>query len=136
MNLKPQPNRPAAAETPAPAWGILAAPGEPVGTIRFETRDGSHTFPYHALACWVLRLGTPEILEVTAGEHVVHVRGRGLAAVRDAMEAGRLRALSPSNPRYSSRSVVVVSGIVVDERARPRNRALTEDRDGIGPVGD
>lgn len=100
MSLKPQPDRPAIAVPAPPAWGILAEPGEAVSSIRFECVDGAYSYPYHALARWVLRAGKPEMLVIRAGADEVAVRGRELVPVRDALERGRLRVLSVASERY------------------------------------
>ncbi len=114
MSLKSQPDRPAVVVPAPPAWGVLAEPGEPVSSIRFECAHGAYSYPYHVIARWVLQPGTEETLEIQAGRDRVVVRGTALEPVRDALEAVRLRVLRITPARYSSaRTGTFVSALEV-----------------------
>ncbi len=102
MSLKSHPGRAPAAAAPGLAWGVLASPGEPVSTIRFECPDGAYTYPYHTLSRWILRLGPRETLEIQAGTDRIQLEGRHLAVIRDALDAGRLRSIRLTPERYAS----------------------------------
>jgi hypothetical protein len=115
MSLKPQPDRPAIAVPAPPTWGVLAEPGETVSSIRFECADGAYSYPYHALVRWVIQSTPSETLVIHAGKDSVTVRGRQLAAIRDAIDAGRLRVLRLAADRYpATKSGAVVTHLSVE----------------------
>jgi hypothetical protein len=115
MSLKPQPDRKPSESPPPPTWGELADAGEQVGVIRFECAAGDYSFPYHVLSRWALHAGPPESLIIQAGKDTVTVHGRQLSAVRDALEAGRLRVLRATSPRYPPvRSGPEISALIIE----------------------
>lgn len=116
MSLKPQPNRVVPTTEPAaPAWGIVADAPENVAVVRFDTPSGSHSYPYHTLARWTLSPAADE-LRIHASREVITVRGRGLSALRDALDEGRLKLVRATPERYAGlRSGPAVQSIEVNE---------------------
>lgn len=84
----------------APDWGVIAAEGEAPSVLRLECLDRTESLPYHTLTRWTLQEGKDEILTIYAGGLVATVKGRELAPLRDALDAGRLVSLRAIPSRY------------------------------------
>lgn len=98
------PTRPA-----APAWGQLSDEGRTASVVRFAVPGRTWTFPYHVLQWWSLEAGDTETLSVHAGAQVITLRGRKLAAIRDALDSGRAELVQ----QMSDRSVAANAGDTV-----------------------
>ena len=97
-----------------PVWGIVATDDESPGVLRLECPDRTESLPYHTLTRWTLKPGAEDELTLHAGGLVVAVRGRELAPVRDALDAGRLVSLRATKCRYLAlKSGTVVTGIIL-----------------------
>lgn len=118
MALKHLAHRPPAPLPVAPGWGIVATDDESPGVLRLECTDQTESLPYHTLTRWTLKPGAEDVLTLHAGRLVVAVRGRELAPVRDALDAGRLVSLRTTEARYLPlKSGTVVTGIILSSES-------------------
>ncbi|MBL9219071.1 MAG: hypothetical protein JNG82_11320 [Opitutaceae bacterium] len=114
MALKHLAHKPPAPLPVAPGWGIVATDGESPGVLRLECHDRTESLPYHTLTRWTLKPGDEDVLTLHAGGLVVAVRGRELAPVRDALDAGRLVSLQATEGRYLALKLgTVVTSIIL-----------------------
>ena len=113
MALKQQHPTASAAPPEEPVWGRLAEKGETAPVVRFERSDGSVSFPLHALRRWELKPGPPECLAIAAGLETVTVTGQGLAALRNALDAGTLLIVRqrPRRGPAAAATETIVTGI-------------------------
>ena len=94
MALKTQfENEPAAPPSRMRSWGVLTDNGETAQVVRFVVGDRSVSFPFHAFKRWEFAPGATDILTIRIEQEIVTVQGRGLAVVRDALDAGELLVL-------------------------------------------
>ncbi len=100
MALKPLAHKPPAPLPAAPVWGVIAPEGEPPAVLRLECPDRTESLPYHTLTRWTLQAGGEEVLTLHAGSLAVTFRGRELALLRDALDAGRLVSVRVFSARY------------------------------------
>lgn len=128
MGLKQHPERASTAPPNGPAWGRLAEKGETAPVVRFAVGDRSVSFPFHGLTRWELQPGSTDTLTISASDQTVTVRGNGLAAVRDALDAGLLLLLRVKPGRFpaASASKTLVTGITFEAKAP--NRVADGDR--------
>lgn len=114
MALKQLAHKPPAPLPAAPTWGVVAAEEEAPSVLRLECADRTESLPYHTLTRWTLVSGAENILTIHAGSLVIVVRGRELAPVRDALDAGRLVSLRATESRYLGlKAGTVVTSIIV-----------------------
>jgi hypothetical protein len=99
MALKQNPELAPAVKSGGPAWGVLVEKGESAQVVRFVVGDRSVSFPVHSLKRWEFVPGTPDTLGIATGGEIVTVQGHGLAAVRDALDAGALLVLRVKSGR-------------------------------------
>lgn len=113
MALKQNPETAPPPPTKEPAWGKLAEKGESAPVVRFAIGDGSVSFPLHTLRRWELKPGPPERLVIAAGGEAITVTGQGLAAVRDALDAGTVIIIrqKPGRGPAASATETIVTGI-------------------------
>lgn len=113
MALKQNPETVPAPPAKDPAWGKLAEKGETAPVVRFAIGGGSVSFPLHTIRRWELKPSPPETLVIAAGAETITVTGQGLAAVRDALDAGTLFILrqKPGRGPAASAAETVVTGI-------------------------
>lgn len=113
MALKHPANKPPALP-PAPAWGVVSEGDTIPGILRLECPGQSESLPYHTLTRWTLQSGTDDLLTLYSGNLVITLRGRELAPVRDALDAGRLVSVRTTESRYLPiKTGTVVTGITV-----------------------
>lgn len=95
------------------AWGVLTDDNETAQVVRFVDADRSVSFPLHAFKRWEFNPGTTDTLVIRVEEELVTVQGRGLAAVRDALDAGALLVLrvKPGRAPSAPPDETSVSGI-------------------------
>ena len=94
MALKGQfENEPVAAPSRTRSWGVLTDNGETAQVVRFVVGDRSVSFPFHAFKRWEFAPGATDTLTIRIEQEIVTVQGRGLAVVRDALDAGELLVL-------------------------------------------
>lgn len=94
MALKDHPaTKPVAPPSRECAWGVLADGDEAALAVRFVLGERSVSFPMHALKRWEFSPGATDTLTIQANAERIVVQGHGLAAVRDALDAGALRVL-------------------------------------------
>ena len=94
MALKGHPEADPAAPLPrVRAWGVLTDDDETAQVVRFVIADRSVSFPFHAFKRWEFNPETTDTLVIRVEDEIVTVQGRGLAAVRDALDAGALLVL-------------------------------------------
>ena len=94
MALKTQfENEPVAPPSRTRSWGVLTDNGETAQVVRFVVRDRSVSFPFHAFKRWEFAPGATDTLTIRIEQEIVTVQGRGLAVVRDALDAGELLVL-------------------------------------------
>jgi hypothetical protein len=84
------------------AWGVLTDNDETAQVVRFVVADRSVSFPFHAFKRWEFNPGTTDTLVIRVEDEIVTVQGRGLAAVRDALDAGALLVLRVKPGRVPS----------------------------------
>lgn len=114
MALKQLAHKPPAPLPTAPTWGVVAGEEEAPSVLRLECTDRTESLPYHTLTRWTFTIGVEDVLTVYAGSLVIAVRGRELAPIRDALDAGRLVSLRATESRYLAlKSGTVVTGIVI-----------------------
>lgn len=114
MALKQLAHKPPAPLPLAPTWGVVAGEDEAPSVLRLECADRAESLPYHTLTRWTLVSGTENILTIYAGNLVIVVRGRELAPIRDALDAGRLVSIRASEGRYLPLKLgTIVTGIDV-----------------------
>ena len=94
MALKTQfEHEPVAPPSRTRSWGVLTDNGETAQVVRFVVGDRSVSFPFHAFKRWEFAPGATDILTIRIEQKIVTVQGRGLAVVRDALDAGELLVL-------------------------------------------
>lgn len=114
MALKQLAHKPPAPLPLAPTWGVVSAEGEAPSVLRLECADRTESLPYHTLTRWTLTPGGEDVLTVHAGCLVIVVRGRELAPVRNALDAGRLVSLRATESRYLAlKACTVVNSITL-----------------------
>lgn len=114
MALKQLAHKPPAPLPLVPTWGVVASEDEAPSVLRLECADRTESLPYHTLTRWTHHPGADETLTIQAGSLVVTVRGRELAPIRDALDAGRLVSLRIFEARYLPiKSGTVVTGIAL-----------------------
>lgn len=103
MALKGQfENEPVAPPSRTRSWGVLTANDETAQVVRFVVGDRSVSFPLHAFKRWELVSGATDTLTIRIDQEIVTVQGRGLAVVRDALDAGELLVLRAKPGRLPS----------------------------------
>ena len=103
MALKGHPETEPSAPPPrVRSWGVLTEDEETAQVVRFVVADRSVSFPFHAFRRWEFNPGTTDNLTIRIEEEIVTVQGRGLAAVRDALDAGALLVLRVKPGRVPS----------------------------------
>jgi len=93
------PTREPAPRPPTPRWGRLTEDGRVALVVRFVVPGRTFSFPYQAFIRWDLEAGEPETLTVHTSAVRVVVRGRKLAAIRDALDGHRLELLQTTTER-------------------------------------
>jgi hypothetical protein len=103
MALKTQfENEPAAPPSRMRSWGVLTDNDETAQVVRFVVGDRSVSFPFHAFKRWEFAPGATDLLTIRIEQEIVTVQGRGLAVVRDALDAGELLVLRAKAGRLLS----------------------------------
>jgi hypothetical protein len=82
-----------------PTWGELASPGEKAQVIRFVFDDRIVTYPVSQLKRWEHAVGEPEFLTIDLAKETVVLEGHELAAVRAALDVGRLAEVRANRER-------------------------------------
>ena len=114
MALKGHPEtEPVARQPRTRPWGVLTEDEETAQVVRFVVGDRSVSFPFHSFKRWEFNPGTTDTLAIRIEEEIVTVQGRGLAAVRDALDAGALLILrvKPGRLPSASSEETTVTGI-------------------------
>lgn len=114
MALKGHPEADLTAPLPrVRAWGVLTDDDETAQVVRFVVADRSVSFPFHAFKRWEFNPGTTDSLVIRVEDEIVTVQGRGLATVRDALDAGALLVLrvKPGRAPSASPDETIVTGI-------------------------
>lgn len=88
---------------PPPAWGEIAAEGRTALVTRFVLTGRVVTYPVSALRRWEQLAGEPELLKITAGKENIIIQGHELAAIRAALDLGRLVEVHPTPSRNGAR---------------------------------
>ena len=83
------------------SWGSVADESARVFALRLEWTDRSVSFPYSALLRWEWLGGQTEALLMTFSKELVSVRGRGLEALRDGLDRGRLQSVREQGERHA-----------------------------------
>lgn len=100
MNSFPT-REPLARPTP-PLWGRQLDEGKSAPVVRFAQPQRVCSFPYHTLNWWELEAGDTETLTIHTTARVITIRGRRLAVIRDALDAGRLELVQQMTERASA----------------------------------
>lgn len=93
---------PAAPQSRTRSWGLLTDGDETAQVVRFVVGDKSVSFPLHAFKRWEFMPGATEMIAVRTEAETITITGRGLAAVRDALDAGELLVLRVKPGRATS----------------------------------
>ncbi len=111
--LKQHPSAQSDLPSPASPWVVLAPEGEPATIVRFVVADRSVSFPYHGLTRWEFTPGNSDCLAIRFDDEIVTLQGHGLAALRDALDGGRLLAVQvrPGRAPVSATGGTVVTAI-------------------------
>ncbi len=80
-------------------WGVLAEEGDGAQVVRFVVGDKSVSIPFHTFKRWEYSPGTAETITIRTDSEIITIAGRGLADVRDALDAGELLILRVKSGR-------------------------------------
>ena len=114
MSIKQNPAQEPLTPVPAPPWGEVKPEGKAAEVVRFVLADRTVSFPVKELKRWSLIGGDPECLEIKAEKATIVVEGKLLAAVRDALDEGRLAQVRVNGPRPSLRPGPVIRRIAIE----------------------
>ena len=98
MSIEQQSGKNLLVPRPPPPWGEIAPEGQTAAVVRFILPDRVVSYPHGELKRWEHAGGEPEVLTINAGKDQVVVEGRELAAIRAALDLGRLCELRPTTP--------------------------------------
>ena len=112
LDLSPGQNLPP--PEPPPAWGELAPAGHIASVLRIVLADRAVSFPYGELRRWEHLAGTPEQFTIHAGQEEITVEGSELAALRAALDLGRLCELRLTYARGLARPGPQVRRITIE----------------------
>jgi hypothetical protein len=90
MSIDAQPGGKPLVAPPPLTWGEVAPPGELAAVVRFVLEDRTVSFPVAQLRRWESVPGDREALTISIGTELVLVEGQELAAIRAALDLGRL----------------------------------------------
>ncbi len=115
MSIEQQSGKKLLVPRPPPPWGEIAPEGRTAAVVRFILPDRVVAYPHGELKRWEHAAGEPEMLTINAGKEQVVVEGRDLAAIRTALDLGRLCELRPTfNGKTGSRPGPQVRRIAIE----------------------